>query len=218
MITQIFCSLITIFIAIIIHEIAHGYIAWKLGDDTAKQAGRLSFNPMQHIDMFGTIILPIILLCSKSGFIFGWAKPIPVNYSKLQNKKRNIILVASAGIIANFILAVISAIMLKISVILPANPFNGIMAMFWLNMIFFNIFLALFNLLPIPPLDGSKILLSWSNNKWIKKYLNSDRGGLIAIILLLFIIPAFLQSFGINFNPLASTMKQLTLLLSSLLI
>lgn len=218
MITQIFCSLITIFIAIIIHEIAHGYIAWKLGDDTAKQAGRLSFNPMQHIDIFGTIILPIILLFSKSGFIFGWAKPIPVNYSKLQNKKRNIILVASAGIIANFILAVISAIMLKISVILPANPFNGIMAMFWLNMIFFNIFLALFNLLPIPPLDGSKILLSWSNNKWIKKYLNSDRGGLIAIILLLFIIPAFLQSFGINFNPLASTMKQLTLLLSSLLI
>lgn len=218
MITQIFCSLITIFIAIIIHEIAHGYIAWKLGDDTAKQAGRLSFNPMQHIDIFGTIILPIILLFSKSGFVFGWAKPIPVNYSKLQNKKRNIILVASAGIIANFILAVISAIMLKISVILPANPFNGIMAMFWLNMIFFNIFLALFNLLPIPPLDGSKMLLSWSNNKWIKKYLNSDRGGLIAIILLLFIIPAFLQSFGINFNPLASTMKQLTLLLSSLLI
>ena len=90
MIIQIITSAIAIFIAIIFHEIAHGYVAWRLGDNTAKTSGRLSFNPLKHIDIFGTIILPAILFLSKSGFIFGWAKPVPVDYNAFKHKKRDI--------------------------------------------------------------------------------------------------------------------------------
>ena len=91
MILQIILSLATIIIAIIFHEIAHGWVAWYLGDDTAKKQGRLSFNPIKHIDIFGSLFLPILLFFSKSGIIFGWAKPVPVNYNKLKNKKRDLL-------------------------------------------------------------------------------------------------------------------------------
>ena len=138
MILQILLSIATIIIAIISHEIAHGWVAWYLGDDTAKKQGRLSFNPINHIDIFGSLFLPIIMFFSKSGIIFGWAKPVPVNYNKLKNKKRDFILVSSAGILANFTLAAISAILLKISLLFPFNVLSGILATFFLNMIFFN--------------------------------------------------------------------------------
>ena len=145
MILQIFLSIATIIIAIIAHEIAHGWVAWYLGDDTAKKHGRLSFNPIKHIDVFGSLFLPILMFFSKSGIIFGWAKPVPVDYSKFKNKKRDFILVCSAGVLANFALAIISAVLLKISLMIPLNVLSGILASFFLNMIFFNILLGLFN-------------------------------------------------------------------------
>ena len=136
MIVKIITSAAAVFTAIIIHEIAHGWAAWKLGDDTAQKAGRLSLNPSKHIDLFGTVILPIILFLSKSGFIFGWAKPVPVNYENLQYRKRDIVLVASAGIAANLILAGISAVLLKLTLFIPSPSVSGILAMFWLQMTF----------------------------------------------------------------------------------
>ena len=115
MIFQMLISIITITIAIISHEIAHGLAAYYLGDDTAKKHKRLSFNPIHHIDIFGSIILPIIMLFSKTGIIFGWAKPVPVNYNKLKKAKRDFIIVASAGILANFVIALISSLFLSVS-------------------------------------------------------------------------------------------------------
>ena len=218
MIITIITSAIAVFIAIIAHEIAHGWVAYKLGDDTAKKQDRLSLNPVKHIDMFGTIVLPILLFLSKSGFIFGWAKPVPVNYYNLQHRKRDIILVASAGIIMNVILALVSAVLLRASLLIPNHIISGILAMFWLHMIFFNIVLAVFNLLPIPPLDGSKILLGWSENPSINKFLNSDRHGLIAIIFIIFIIPAILQHFNIDFNPIANYLRYTSLTIADWLI
>lgn len=218
MIFQIVISIATIFIAIIFHEIAHGLVAYYLGDDTAKKHNRLSFNPLRHIDFFGSLFLPIIMFFSKSGIIFGWAKPVPINYNKLKNKKRDFILVASAGIIANFILAVVSAFLLKLSLLIPSNILSGIFATFFLNMIFFNILLAVFNMLPIPPLDGSKILLGWSKNKYIKKYVNADKYGMLFIIIILFILPIIIKTFGFNLNPIAMFVQQTTKSIVTMLI
>ena len=211
MIIKIVTSALAVFIAIIAHEIAHGWVAWRLGDQTAKTAGRLSWNPLKHVDFFGTVLLPLLLFLSKAGFIFGWAKPVPVNYNNLNHRKRDVVLVASAGIIMNLLLAGMSSLLLKLSLMIPWASLSGILAMFWLNMIFFNVILAVFNLLPIPPLDGSKILLGWSDNIKIQKFLASDRSGLIFIIVLAFILPVVLQTFGINFNPFAAYLRQTSL-------
>lgn len=218
MIFQILISVVAIIIAIISHEVAHGLAAYYLGDDTAKKQNRLSFNLKHHIDIFGSVFLPILMLFSKSGIIFGWAKPVPVNYNKLKHPKRDYFLVASAGIAANFILAVFSSILLKISLLIPTNLLSGILAAFFLNMIFFNILLAIFNLLPIPPLDGSKILLGWSENKYIKKYVNADSYGTLFIILILFILPIIIKYAGINLNPVAILIQQTTKYIVTLLI
>lgn len=218
MLIKIVTAALAVFIAIIAHEIAHGWVAWRLGDNTAKSAGRLTFNPLKHIDPFGTVILPLLLFFAKTGFIFGWAKPVPVNYNNLKHRKRDVVLVASAGIIMNLLLAVISSLMLKLSLLLGWPALSGILAMFWLNMIFFNIILAVFNLLPIPPLDGSKILLGWSDNAKIQKFLNSDRTGLIVIILGVFVLPVVLHGFGISFNPFAAYLRQTSLLLAGWLV
>lgn len=218
MIIQILLSVLSIFIAIISHEIAHGWVAWYLGDDTAKKQGRLSLNPLKHIDIFGSIFLPILMFFSKSGIVFGWAKPVPVDYSKLKHKKRDFILVASAGVLANFALALISALLLKISLLIPANIISGILAAFFLNMIFFNVLLGIFNLLPIPPLDGSKILLGWSDNKYIQKYINSERIGMMFLIIILFIIPVIIKYAHISFNLITAFIQQSTKAIVTMLI
>lgn len=204
---QICLSVFALIVTIITHEIAHGWVAWRLGDNTAKKAGRLSLNPIKHIDVFGTIILPIILFFSKTGFIFGWAKPVPVNYKAFKKTKRDIVLVASAGIITNIVLAIVSVILLKTTFLLPENMIKAILAYFWFNLLLFNTFFAVFNLLPVPPLDGSKILLGWSDNPRIQYYLNQSRIGLILIIFLAFILPTILQEFGISFNPLVYLLR-----------
>lgn len=218
MIFQILISVTTIIIAIISHEIAHGMVAYCLGDDTAKKQKRLSLNPKHHIDLFGSIILPVLMFFSKSGIIFGWAKPVPVNYNNLKHKKRDIILVASAGVAINFALAAISALLLKLSLLIPQNLLSGILATFFLNMIFFNTLLAVFNLLPIPPLDGSKILLGWSENKYIQKYLNADRYGTLFIIIMLFMVPIITKFFDLDLNPIATFIQQTTKYIVTILI
>ena len=167
---RICLSILALFITIIIHEIAHGWVAWKLGDNTAKEEGRLSLNPIKHIDIFGTIILPIILFFSKTGFVFGWAKPVPINYKSFISPKKDIVLIAISGIAANIILAIISLLLLKLTFLLPENIIKGILAYFCFSMLLFNIIFAAFNLLPIPPLDGSKILLGWSDNPKIQYF------------------------------------------------
>lgn len=196
----ILLNFIPIFIAIILHEIAHGYAAYKLGDNTAQRAGRLSFNPIRHADLFGTFILPAMLFYSGVGFVFGWAKPVPVNFFRLGNYRRDMVIVASAGIAVNIILALLSALLLYFSEIIEGPMTQGIIQVFLINMVVYNIILAVFNLLPIPPLDGSKIFFGWINQNWAQKYIYAERKGLAVIVLIAFILPVLGRQFDIDLN------------------
>ncbi len=193
-------NFVPIILAIVLHELAHGYAAYKLGDNTAKIYGRLTLNPLSHVDIFGTVLLPALLYFSQAGFMFGWARPVPVNFANLRHFRLGVIIVAAAGIVTNLALAGIAAVLLKFVDILPPNAVQGITGLFLLNMVVFNIVLAIFNALPIPPLDGSKILFGWINKPWARNYIGAEREGLAAIVLLAFILPAVGNSFGVNLN------------------
>jgi len=179
-----------IVIAITFHEAAHGYIANKLGDPTAKNLGRLTLNPIAHIDPFNTVIMPLVLFVLSNGsFIFGSAKPVPVNFGNLRNPKRDTALVAAAGPVSNIIIAFISILILKI---LPhLSDSSGLTAMIVLPVgkmlmysVYFNIFLAAFNLLPIPPLDGGRIVISFLPYRQAYKYSRLEPYGFFIVIAL----------------------------------
>ncbi|GIW67187.1 MAG: site-2 protease family protein [Candidatus Parcubacteria bacterium] len=172
----IFIFLILIY-SIILHEISHGYVAYKLGDPTAKYEGRLSLNPIPHIDPIGTILLPALTFLT-SGFIFGWAKPVPYNPYNLKNPNRDSIYIALAGPLTNICLAIIFSFLYKF---FPLQAF-----LFGLRI---NLVLAFFNLLPIPPLDGSKILLTKIPLE-IYQYLEIY-GFILIIIFMIFFFPYF---------------------------
>lgn len=189
---QIVVMIVPLLFSVTIHEVAHGYIALRMGDHTAQKAGRLTLNPIKHLDFFGSLILPLILKLTGSPIIFGYAKPVPVNFSNLRNVRKSTIYVASAGVMANFILAFLSGIFFRIltnykmlwqtSII---NPF--IMDLY--SMLFYsvviNLVLAIFNLIPIPPLDGSKILAMCLPTSLRIQFARLERFGMIIIIFLL---------------------------------
>lgn len=215
---SILINFLPLLIAIILHEIAHGYAAYRLGDSTAKAHGRLSLNPLKHIDVFGTILLPAMLIFSGVGFVFGWAKPVPVNFNNLHHYRRDMIIVSAAGIVTNIILAVLSALLLILAEYIPEGFMQGLLSVFLINMVVYNIILAVFNLLPIPPLDGSKIFLGWINKRWAQKYISAERQGLLAIIFIAFILPLIGRQFGWNFNLFAAYMIKVSKFFISLLI
>lgn len=195
----IILNFIPIMLAIILHEIAHGYAALKLGDNTAQRFGRLSLNPLKHIDLFGTIIFPALLYASNVGFIFGWARPVPVNYAKL-NSPNKMLLVASAGIVMNIALALFSALIL-IPIDLISSPFlHGVLEVFFVNMVVYNIVLAVFNILPFPPMDGSKIFFGGIHKTWAQKYIAADRIGLMVFFVVAVILPLIGTFFEQNWN------------------
>lgn len=185
-------TLVAVFLSIVLHEVAHGYAAYVLGDDTAKRAGRLSLNPIRHIDPFGSIFLPLFLLWSGSGFLFGWAKPVPVNFTRLKKFPRDMLIVSGAGIAVNLFLALISGLIFSNIGVLPE-----ILKVFFVYFCISNLVLAFFNLLPIPPLDGSKLFIGWIKKPWAQEYVSSERYGLAALIVLIVVVPMIGASFGL---------------------
>jgi len=174
-------SLLIFFFAVIIHEYAHGWVAWKLGDSTARFMGRLTLNPIAHIDPIGTIFLPLILLMTHSPILFGWAKPVPVDFLNLNNPKKDMIWVSLAGPAANIIFAITLSLILKIP-LLAANYFVVTVAT---TAIMANLVLAVFNLLPIPPLDGSRIVMGLLPYHLGVEYAKVEPYGFIIIFALL---------------------------------
>ncbi len=169
--------------SIVIHEVSHGFMAEYFGDDTARNAGRLTLNPIKHLDLFGSILLPAVLILSHAGFLFGWAKPVPYNPNNLSNRKWGTIAVAGAGVLANFFIAIIFGLILRLTIDMALPPgFYFITS----AIVLMNLALAIFNLVPIPPLDGSKILFSFLPEKAFSFIITYERYSLI--LLLIFIV------------------------------
>ena len=186
LIQTIAISALPITFAITLHEAAHGYVARHLGDPTAWQEGRISLNPFRHIDPLGTIFLPILLLLIKSPFVFGWAKPVPVNFSLLRHPKRDMLWVAAAGPAVNLLMALGWAILLKLDTLIPLNSFSIPLAEMCKVGVSINLALMVLNLLPLPPLDGGRIVVSLLPYSLAVKFARIERWGFIILLALMY--------------------------------
>lgn len=169
--------------AVILHEIAHGYVAFRLGDPTAKLLGRLTLNPLPHIDPFGTILLPGLLIFTGAPFVFGYAKPVPVHFGRLRQPKRDMIFVAAAGPATNVVLAILSASLLHFTHVPGAEP--SLVGLTLLYSVFINITLAVFNMLPIPPLDGGRVAVGLLPLPFARALMQAEPYGMMIVVLLL---------------------------------
>jgi Zn-dependent protease len=178
---------IPVIFAITLHEAAHGFVARHFGDDTAANAGRVTLNPLKHIDLFGTILLPAFLLLSNAGFVFGYAKPVPVNFAALRDPKRDMIWVAAAGPGMNILLAIISAGLLWLVLQFSSAP-QWLALLLW-SSVEINLVLAVLNLWPIPPLDGSKVAVGLLPPVLALPLWRLSRFGMLFVIAIFFIAP-----------------------------
>ena len=191
---------VPILLAVPLHEAAHGWVAHKLGDDTAFNAGRVTFNPFKHIDLFGTIILPAVLLFGSGGTMaFGYAKPVPVNFAALKRWRLDTILVAVAGPASNLFLAVVSVILFHVVFWLPESIREWV-ALTLEKSILINLLLFFFNLIPLPPLDGGRVLVAVLPNRLAWQVARLERAGLGIILGVLFVLPWLGNQIGVNLN------------------
>src|SRR5579863_3978904 len=177
---------VPVIVAITFHEAAHGYAARHFGDSTAEKAGRITLNPLRHIDLFGTVLLPAFLLAAHAGFVFGYAKPVPVNFGALRNPKRDMIWVAAAGPGMNILLAAISVALLGAVILFARDLPQWVPALLW-SSVEINLVLAVLNLWPIPPLDGSKIAVGLLPPRLALPLWRASRYGMIFILAIFFI-------------------------------
>ncbi|RMD89149.1 MAG: site-2 protease family protein [Alphaproteobacteria bacterium] len=185
--------------AVTFHEAAHGFVAYRLGDDTAARAGRLTLNPFAHVDPFGTVLLPLLLILI-GGIAFGYARPVPVNGARLRHPRRDMIWVALAGPAANLLLAVLAAMLLPLASS-TGEAFGGWALRTLHVMVFFNCVIAIFNMLPVPPLDGGRVLLGLLPPPLARRYARLESVGLFLLIGILFLLPMLTSRLGIGFNP-----------------
>lgn len=191
--------LLPVLIAITFHEAAHGYVARYLGDETALKLGRVSLNPLKHIDPFGTILLPGLLLLARSPFLFGYAKPVPVNFRALRNPRYGMVLVAAAGPAMNICLAIIAALSFHLIVYLPVIAAQWT-ALNLKNALIINVILAVFNLFPLPPLDGGRIAVGVLPNILGKQLARLEHYGMMILIGLLIVLPLLGSQLGVDLS------------------
>ncbi len=174
-------ALVVLILSIVFHEIAHGYVAYRLGDPTAKAANRLSLNPLRHVDPFGSVLLPLILVMTNSPVLFGWAKPVPVNPGYFRDVKKGMMLVGVAGPASNLVLASAAALVFRV-----LGP-DGLIGLFLVQVCIINVVLALFNLIPVPPLDGSRVVVGFLPEDMARNYLRLEPYGFLIIFGLLWV-------------------------------
>lgn len=187
-IQQIVVGVLPMIFAITVHEAAHGWVAKKYGDNTADMQGRLTLNPIKHIDLLGTVILPGLLLILKTGFVFGWAKPVPVNARNFKKPISDMAVVALAGPVSNLLMAVFWALIARTGLLIGANAESIALPLIYTGIagISINLSLALLNLIPIPPLDGSRIVTAWLPPRLAWQYNQLERYGFIILLVLLY--------------------------------
>jgi Zn-dependent protease len=215
-IRQILIAALPILVAITFHEVSHGFVAYRLGDPTAKMLGRLTLNPIAHIDIFGTILLPLIVVISTNGqFVFGYAKPVPINPMNFKNPRQGMAISAAAGPVTNIILAFVSMVLLKL-IIMPlaavspesvADTVLRPLAMIFTSSVVINVVLASFNMIPIPPLDGGRVLAGLLPTTHANTFDRIEPYGFIIVIVLIYtgiagkiimpFIKFFLKIFGV---------------------
>jgi Zn-dependent protease len=212
LVVQIALAVIPIVLAITLHEAAHGYAALAMGDDTAKKAGRLSLNPLAHVDRVGTILLPGFLLIvqlltfHRVMFMFGWAKPVPVAAWRFRHPRQGMMVVAAAGPAMNFFLAWVGAVLAYGLAYLPGGSVE-FAAQFIEDFILVNLVLGLFNLLPIPPLDGGRIVVGLLPLRVAQVWARLERFGIVLVLLVVFLLPRMLADFGIAFDPFSAVLN-----------
>ena len=190
---------VPVLIAITFHEAAHGWAAWKLGDPTAKMLGRVTFNPIKHVDPVGTLMIPGMLLVMGSPFLFGYAKPVPVAFWRLGSPRRDMVLVAAAGPGINILLACASALLINILPVIPGDTQTWFAAVLEKS-ILINLILATFNMLPIPPLDGGRIAVGLLPDGLARPLAQMERYGFFIVLGLIFLLPMLGREIGMDLN------------------
>lgn len=194
---QISTWVIPILVGITLHEAAHAYAAWKLGDDTAYRLGRVNFNPLRHIDPFGTVLLPALLIFSQAPFLIGYAKPVPVNFSRLRRPRRDMVWVAAAGPAMNVALALAAGLLLHLVTFFPSGTAAAWYAETMQRAILLNLLLAVFNMLPLPPLDGGRVAVGLLPLSLARHLARLERYGFFILIGILLFLPSIsLRLFG----------------------